>query len=229
MRIIDLSLEIVDGARPWSAHPKAIVTEYMTHERTRPMFRPPCEGYASSMLILVDHWGTHMDSPYHFFPELATTEAVPLDRLLGPAVVIDCSSARATAEPVTAEVLQRVTEHNGIDVRAGDIALVRCFPGRIADPGWAECRGLSESAADWLRDREVKAVGVDLGTVDDHTDLARPAHLSLLGASIIVMENLANLADIKQDRCFFVGLPLKIRGGTGSPIRAVALTEMPGS
>ena len=223
MRIVDLSLEIVDGARPWKAHPKAIVTEYMTHERTRPMFEPPCEGFATSMLILVDHFGTHMDSPYHFFPELPTTESVSLDTLCGPAVVLDCGAARPADQPVTAAVLERVARERGIDVRPGDIVLVRCFAGEIGEPGWAECRGLSKDAAEWLRDRRVKTVGVDLGTVDDHTDMVRPAHLVLLGASIILLENVANLSQVGQDRCFFVGLPLKIRGGTGSPIRAVAL------
>ena len=61
MRIVDLSPEIADGARPWPSHPKAIVSEYMTRERRRGMLEPPCEGWASSMPILVDHVGTHVD------------------------------------------------------------------------------------------------------------------------------------------------------------------------
>jgi kynurenine formamidase len=133
-------------------------------------------------------------------------------------------AARPADQPVTAEVLERVTRERAIDVRAGDIVLLRCFAGEIGERGWAECRGLAKDAAEWLRDRRVKTVGVDLGTVDDHTDMVRPAHLALRGASIILLENVANVSQVGQDRRFFVGLPLKIRSGTGSPIRAVALT-----
>ncbi len=71
--------------------------------------------------------------------------------------------------------LERVTRERGIEVQPGDIVLIRCFDGEIGQPGWAECRGLSKDAAEWLRDRQAKTVGVDLGTVDDHTDLVRPA------------------------------------------------------
>src|SRR5918998_281194 len=83
-----------------NTHSKAIVTEYMSHAATKARFEPPCEGFASSQLILVDHFGTHMDAPYHFFPELATTESVRLDTLLGEAVLLDCSAKR-NDEPVT--------------------------------------------------------------------------------------------------------------------------------
>lgn len=227
MRIIDLSLEIVDGDRPWPSHPKAFISEYMSHEATRPRFKPPCQGFASSQILLVDHFGTHMDAPFHFFPELPTTERVPLETLCGPAVLLDCSF-KPNDEPVAVAHLEQA-EREGAELRAGDIALVRCFAGTIGDPGWQECRGLSQPAAEWLRDRGVRTVGVDLGTVDDYTDMVRPAHLVLLREQIILMENLvlANLVGLDRKRFLFVGLPLKLRGATGSPIRAAALLDLP--
>ncbi len=223
MTIIDLSVEIANGAQPWPAHPRAIVAPYMWHEATRARFRPPCEGFASTQLILVDHFGTHVDAPYHFFPDGATTEQLPLEALCGPAVLLDCS-ARPLGEPVGVADLE-AAERAGSPLRAGDIALVRCFPGDLGEPGWAACRGLAEPAARWLADRRARAVGVDLGTADDHTDLRRPAHLLLLGRGIPIVENLANLGRIGDGRFVFIGLPLRLRQASGSPIRAVALAE----
>lgn len=227
MRIIDLSLEIVDGERPWPSHPRASISEYMSHEMTRHRFKPPCQGYASSQLLLVDHFGTHMDAPYHFFPELPTTEQVPLEALCGPAVLLDCSF-KPNDEPVRVAHLEQA-EREGAEVRPDDIVLVRCFSGTVGERGWKDCKGLSRPAAEWLRDRRVRTIGVDLGTVDDHTDMGRPAHVVLLSEQIILMENLvlANLVGVGRKRFLFVGLPLKLRGATGSPIRAAALLDLP--
>src|SRR5581483_6188410 len=101
---------------------------------------------------------------------------------------------------------EQVTRERGLSVERNDIALVRCFDGEIGQPGWLDCRALADSGAAWLLERGVKAVGVDTGSIDDHTALARPAHLLLLKNRVILMENLANLSTIGQDRCFFVAL-----------------------
>ncbi len=225
MRIVDLSLEIIDGDRPWPSHPRASITDFATHEATQPRFKPPCQGYATNLIAMGDHYGTHMDAPYHFFKDLPTVERVPLEALCGPAVLLDVS-AKANDEPVSPAHLERAAQAVG-GMRRGDIVLVRCFAGEVRAPGWPECRGLSAAAAEWLRDAGARTVGVDLGTVDDWTDMVRPAHLILLREQIILMENLTNLDRIGQPRFWFIGLPLKMRGGTGSPIRAVAVTELP--
>jgi len=68
MRIIDLTLELADGVQTHPAHPRCVVIEFASHAGTASRFRPPCQGFASRILMLSDHIGTHVDSPFHFVP-----------------------------------------------------------------------------------------------------------------------------------------------------------------
>jgi arylformamidase len=68
MRIIDLTLELADGAQTHPAHPRCVVIEFAGHAGTASRFRPACQGFASRILMLSDHIGTHVDSPFHFIP-----------------------------------------------------------------------------------------------------------------------------------------------------------------
>jgi kynurenine formamidase len=82
--------------------------------------------------------------------------------------------------------------------------------------------GLSEEAAGYLADKGVKLVGGDVPTIDVGSDHMEPAHRVLLPRGVLVLENAANLGDLPPRGAFFVGLPLRIRDGTGYPVRAVA-------
>ena len=82
--------------------------------------------------------------------------------------------------------------------------------------------GLSEEAAGYLADRGVKLVGGDVPTVDVGSDPVEPAHRVLLPRGVLVLENAANLGELPPRGAFFVGLPLRVRDGTGCPVRAVA-------
>lgn len=75
------------------------------------------------------------------------------------------------------------------------------------------------------RARGIKALGCDLASPDDPKDLTRPVHMILLGQGILIMEHVAQLETLPASRFQFVGVPLRIRGATGSPIRAIAIFE----
>jgi len=227
MRIIDLTLELADGLQTHPAHPRCVVIEFASHAGTASRFRPPCQGFASRILMLSDHIGTHVDSPFHFIPTGATIEAVPLDRLVGPAICLDVSS-RPPDQPVTPAMLEAAEQRAGSTVRRGDILLVRAWPGHHTDEGFLTCVGLNREAAEWVVARGVKALGCDLASPDDPGDLTRPVHMILLGQGILIMEHIANLDRLPGPRFQFVGLPLRIRGATGSPIRAVAIFDKEG-
>ncbi|HSC69875.1 MAG TPA: cyclase family protein, partial [Candidatus Methylomirabilis sp.] len=92
MKIIDLTMELADGVQTHPAHPRCVVIEFASHPATAPRFRPPCQGFASRILMFSDHIGTHVDSPFHFIPAGGTIESVPLDRLVGPAIRLDVSA-----------------------------------------------------------------------------------------------------------------------------------------
>ena len=89
-------------------------------------------------------------------------------------------------------------------------------------PFMSDWPGLSGEGAEYLVKRKVKAVGTDAMALDAFGQDAAPAHAALLGNEVLIIENLTNLDKIK-DFCLFIALPLKIKGGSGSPIRAIAL------
>lgn len=227
MKITDLTVEVHDGLQSHPSHARTVVMNYVTHAFSAPRYEPPCQGFASKLLVLSDHAGTHVDAPFHFFPEGATVEATRPDQLLGPAVVIDAADA-VGAEGVTDVLLQELTAQQGVEIRKGDIVLVRTWKGPWGGEGFHDAKGLALSGARWLIDRGAKALGTDISILErDNQDMGRPVHLLVLGQGIPIIENLTNLEQLGSRRFFFVGLPLKIRGATGSPIRAVALTDVP--
>lgn len=226
MKLVDLSVEVYDGFQSHATHARTTVMDYVTHGFSAPRYQAPCRGFATKLLVLSDHVGTHVDAPYHFVPEGVTIEGVPPESLLGPAVVLDATPFMAAGRPASAETLERATRAQRVEVAPGDIAIVRVWKGRWGDPGFDRAKGVDELGAQWLLDRGVKAVGIDLAYFEgDLADMRRPVHMLVLGRGIPIVENLVNLDLIECPRFTFVGLPLLIRGATGSPIRAVAICE----
>ena len=227
MNVIDLTVEIHDGFQSHPSHARTVVMNYVTHAFSAPRYQPPCKGFASKLLVLSDHAGTHVDAPFHFFADGETVESTRPEQLIGPAVVIDASDA-VGADGVTDALLQRLTTEQAVQVRPGDIVLVRTWRGAWGGEGFHEAKGVALSGARWLIDRGAKAIGTDISILErDNHDMGRPVHLLVLGRRIPIIENLTNLDRIGARRFFFIGLPLKIRGATGSPIRAVAITDLP--
>ena len=227
MHIIDLTLELADGMQTHPAHARCVVMEFSNHALSAPRFRPPCVGFASRILMFSDHIGTHVDSPFHFIPTGGTIESVPLGRLVGPAICLDVSG-KSPDQPITPALLAAAERRAGAPVRKDDILLVRGWPGRHTDEGFLKCAGLNREAAEWVVARGIKALGCDLASPDDPKDLTRPVHMILLGQGILIMEHVAHLETLPGPRFLFVGAPLRIRGATGSPIRAMAIFEEEG-
>ncbi len=183
-------------------------------------------------LVLNEHNGTHVDAPAHFISDAeprghVTIEQVPLTRLIGRGMRLDCRQFHEGDYVSRSFVTQWEAEHGPL--AAGDIVLF--------DFGWAahwglrphskrylaDWPGVSMEAAEYLIEKSVAALGVDTLSPDPPEALrARPIHPVVLAKQILIVENLCNL-DQLPDFFLFLALPLKIRGGSGSPIRAVAL------
>ncbi len=228
MRIIDLTLELADGTSTHPAHPRCVVIEFARHAFTAPRFQPPCRGFASRMLMFSDHIGTHVDAPFHYFPEKGTIETVPLEHLVGSAVWLDFSD-KPSDRSITPDMLEAACGKARVTVERGDILLFRAWPGHHTDEGFMGCAGLNGAAAEWAVARGIKALGCDLATPDDPRDMTRPVHLTLLGRDIPIMEHIMHLETVPVHRFQFVGVPLRIKGATGSPIRAMAILEDKGA
>jgi len=228
VKIYDLTLELEDGMATHPAHPRCVVIEFARHAFTAPRFQPPCRGFASRMLMFSDHIGTHVDAPFHYFPEKGTIESVPLEQLVGPAVWLDFSD-KAADQPITPEMLEAACSTVSVTVERGDILLFRAWPGHHTDEEFMRCAGFSGAAAGWAVAKGIKALGCDLATPDDPRDMTRPVHLALLGRGILIMEHVMHLETVPVHRFQFVGVPLRIKGATGSPIRAMAFVEDKGA
>ena len=224
MKIVDLTVPLYDGLQSFPGHPRINVIDFVSHSFSAPRYTLPCRGYASKLIMMSDHGGTHLDAPFHFFEDGLTIDEVPLERTVGDAVFIDVSD-KQQHDAVTREMLESRLKEDHNRIRKGDIVLIRCWGGEWNGPGFHAAAGLDISAARWLTDKKVKAVGVDLSNADTTSDMARPVHLQLLSNEIGIMENLYNLDKLTKTRFFFAGIPLKIKGLSGSPIRAIAIEK----
>lgn len=224
MKVVDLTVQLYDGLTSFPSHPKVVVMDHITHDFSKPRYTPPCEGYASKIFIMSDHGGTHMDAPYHFFKEGRTVEQIPLEATMGSAVLIDVSH-KDPKEPVTRAMAEEAVRQKQLEIQAGDIVLFRCWQGEWNGPGFHDCKSLDASVGEWVVEKKLKAIGLDLPNADINENMQRTVHLELLSRNILIIENLTNLEKLTKDRFYFIGTPLNFKGMSGSPIRAVAIEE----
>lgn len=194
--------------------------------------------YSANTYCTSEHGGTHLDAPYHFAERGRTAEQVPLARLIGPACVLDVS-AQAAADPdyrATPEDLQKWEERNG-RLPDGAILLLRTGWSRRwgdrkaylgddtpGDDSRLHFPGFSKELADFLaRFRRIDAVGIDTASIDHGPSQDFIAHRILYAADIPGFENLASLDALPETGATLIALPARIEGGTGAPLRAIAV------
>jgi len=186
--------------------------------------------YASNRLEMAEHGGTHIDAPIHFSKGGQTLDQVPIERLVGTGVRIDVTAqcARDRDYLVTIQDFEQwEAGHGRIPTRAIvllDTGFARYWPSRLQYLG-TELRGpeavralhfpgLHPEAAAWLvRERQVKAVGIDTASIDYGQSTKFETHVALLSQNVPVFESLADLRD----------LPDLEFGGTGGPLRVIAV------
>lgn len=224
MKVVDLTVPLYDGLQSYVAHPKVTIYDYVTHSFSAPRYKPPAKGFATKLMIISDHMGTHLDAPFHFVEGGKTIDEVSVTDTFGEAVLIDVSD-KPEDQAVTVEMLEEKLQATNETIKEGDIVFIRTWPHEWNAPGFHHYEVLDEAAAHWLADKKVKSVGVDAPNIDTGVDMRRPCHMALLPKGIGIMENVANLDQLSKTRFFFMGLPLLVKGLSGSPIRAVAIEE----
>ena len=196
--------------------------------------------YASNRLEMAEHGGTHIDAPIHFARNGQTLDQVPLERLVGAGVRIDLTGqcARDRDYRVTIQDFERwEAAHGRIPHRSIvllDTGFARYWPSRQQYLG-TELRGpegvqalhfpgLHHETAAWLvRERHVKAVGIDTASIDYGQSTTFETHVALLSQNVPVFENLGDLRDLPNQGFDVMALPMKIAGGTGGPLRVIAV------
>jgi kynurenine formamidase len=195
--------------------------------------------YAANRYRASEHGGTHIDAPIHFAEKGKTVDQLPIEQLMGTAVVVDVS------EKASADADYRVTvgdfeawENNHGRMPKGCIVLLHTGYGRY----WPDAKkylgteqrgaeavaqlhfpGLHPEAARWLiTAREIKAVGLDTASIDHGQSTLFETHRALLELNIPAFENVADLDKLPATGIYVIALPMKIKEGSGGPLRIVA-------
>ena len=175
------------------------------------------DGVNLSRLEMGSHNGTHIDAPAHFIEGAPGTEGFPLERLVGPAWVADCTDVEE-GQAITRERLDALTMEG-----SPERVLFKTRNSALWSRDNFQMRyvHLSPSAAQALAERGVLTVGIDYLSIERYGAARPDAHLALLGAGAVIIEGL-NLSEVDGDRSYdLTCLPLKVAGLDGAPARAV--------
>ena len=233
-RWIDLSYEYSDKTIYWPTAEGFELTNVAAGMTERGYY------YSANTFSTAEHGGTHLDSPIHFSEGQNSVEEIPLDRLIGPAVLIDVSEQAlqdrdfkisvediTTWESTNGEIPENVIlffrtgygqywpdadAYMGTNKQGTDAVAELHFP------------GIGPITAQWLVDnRTVKAIGIDTPSIDYGQSKLFESHQILYEENIPGLENVANLDELPVTGSLVVALPMKIKGGSGAPLRIAAL------
>jgi kynurenine formamidase len=227
LKVIDLTGEIFEGMPMWHAHQRPFIMVNHTHAQSVERFGAimPFEAHN---ILMSEHTGTHTDAIFEYDPDGPTLDQSPLEYYYGDALCLDLTHVRYPAE-LTPEVLEEAERATGHRLGEGDIAVLytghadRTLPTADYLRGYT---GLRTAGAAWLAERGVVNIAIDAVSIDHADAVDDAAHVVCREYQIVNTEGLCNLSSLAGRRFTFLGLPLNIRGGTGSPIRAVALLDV---
>ena len=223
-KLVDLTREIFEGMPMYYAHQRTFIMVNQTHEESKELFNSAC-GFETHNLLISEHAGTHADAIFEYDQDGPRLDASPLEFYYGDAICLDVSSTEYPGT-ITPAVLEEALANSGQEIIPGDIVLLYTGNGDRLWPTQAYAvrhPGLDRAGALWLAERGVVNIGCDNTGIDHSDDPLISAHTVCGEFGIVNTESLTNLDQVVNQRFLFMGLPLKIRAGTGSPIRAVAL------
>ena len=215
MKVIDLTLTVSNKIPtfPGSPQPNFIPWENVKED-----------GYNLELLFLSSHTGTHMDAPHHFLEKGAKIHEISLKKLVSEAVLIQ--SRKKSNESVTKTDIQKFEKKHGkIDGFSSVIFLTDWQRNLQKKYYFTKNPGLSVSAAKYLASKKISLVGIDSPSIDLGTDSKFSVHQIFAKNGMLIVENLANLEKIRSSKFHLVVLPLKLKGATGSPVRAIAFVD----
>jgi len=231
-RVVDLTWPFDEKTIYWPTSPSAFELKSLARGRV-----PGGWFYSSNSFCTPEHGGTHLDAPIHFAENGRTADQIPR-QLIAPAAVIDVArqSAADSDYKLTASDVREWEKRHG-RLAAGTIVLLRTGWGKrwpdkkayLGDdtPGDASrlhFPSYGPDAAELLvKERHVGALGVDTASIDPGDSKDFPVHRIANGADVPGLENLASLEALPETGAWVIALPMKIAGGSGGPLRVVAL------
>jgi kynurenine formamidase len=229
LEIIDLSQEIYSGMPVFPGLPEVHITMHVSHEQWDSIADSDVVSPAVNRLELGEHTATHVDALSHMGrPYRAQSiDTMPLAMFYTEGICLDLShkGLRELIEPAD---LEHALSQAGLEIHPGDTVLLYtdhyCRAFGLED--WPNGPGISVPAARWLGRQKIAAFGVETMAPGVLHVSNKEVHRVCGQMGFTHYENMINLDRlIGRGRFRFIGLPLKIRGGTGSPVRAVAVFE----
>jgi arylformamidase len=222
-RIRDISLTVGPDMLVWPGDPGVAV---------RPTARL-AEGDPANVseLRLGTHTGTHVDPPFHFLAGGATVEELPLDALVGEAVVVDLTDEPGPIGPAALDALDLSPGTARLLLKTANSTLWSaggpggCPPPTAGRPAFPDRYvALSPAGARWVVERGIRLVGTDFLSIEERDAPGHPTHVTLLSAGVVILEGL-DLSAVEPGGYTLACLPLRVAGGDGAPARAVLIGE----
>jgi kynurenine formamidase len=232
-QVIDLTHPFDERTLYWPTSPKGFQLSRIHQGKAEGGFF-----YAANSFCAPEHGGTHLDAPFHFAEKGWSADQIPLNRLVAPAVVVDVSrQAAADADYVLTAADVRAWEARNGEIAAGAVVLLRTgwsprWPDRkryLGDDTPGDASKLhfpsygKEAAELLVKTRRVAALGVDTASIDHGPSKDFIVHQIAGAANVPAFENVAGLAELPERGAWVVALPMKIAGGSGGPLRIIAL------
>jgi kynurenine formamidase len=221
-QVIDLSHELYEGMPNISNNPVSFGTIY-TYEFTERLSQGRLS-MQGRQIVVPEHCATHFDAPRHFDRGGLSAAEYPLDRLVLPGHLLDLTD-KGPGEAITIADFERAEQASGRRIEAGQAIIA--WTG--VDAEWGQRGFMTErpflptESAQWLVDRGMSLFATDLIGMDDPDEWWWPTHAIWLRAGIPMVQQLCHLDQLAGKDFVFAALPLKLRDGTGCPVRAVAL------
>ncbi len=225
-KIIDLSQEIYQGMPVYPGHLKTVIWTHASHEEVKRQLGTGFS-YETRGIMLCDHGPTHIDSVSHLCtdPDAPPVDKIPLEHCITSAICLDVSDIPRKAQFGRAKIEAELKKWN-LEIRKGDTILFYTahYDRYYGKPEYmTDYPGLDREATEFIIDQGCINFGVDSSSPDMWYDKTYPCHTVCSERRVTHIENLCNLDKIVGKRFTFIALPLKIRGGTGSPLRVAAI------
>jgi kynurenine formamidase len=215
MTLVDLSHTIHDGLVTYPGLPAPVIRDHLSRADSRRSYAPGTE-FHIGRIEMVANTGTYLDTPSHRFEGKPDLEGLPLESLAHLEGIVLRPSPRGRA--VDAAAL------GPADVRGKAVLVQTGWDRFFGTPAYGKGHPfLTRDAAERLRDGGASLVGIDSLNIDDTADGARPVHTILLGAGVLVVEHLTNLAALPAAGFRFFAVPPRVRGMGTFPVRAFAI------
>jgi kynurenine formamidase len=199
--------------------------------------------YSANNFATAEHGGTHIDAPIHFAKGAETVDQIPLRKLIGSAIKIDVRSKTKNNPDylISIDDLKAWEEKHGMQIPKGIIILLQTgfseyYPDKTKYMGTDQrgneavkllhFPGLDPAAASWLiNNRKIHSIGIDTPSIDYGQSQYFKTHVALMTHNIPAFENLNHLEQLPEKDFTIIALPMKIKGGTGAPLRIIAVLK----